>query len=155
TRLAAEQPDNLDFLHEAAEIASRPLGDEPLSIDLLRRLYAHAGNLLARDARAAGRLTAADAAAHAVDESVRLHGASGAPDAIGVATTMLLDSARLRVPDQRRWGWLRRAAELTEGALNDRAGAIRIWRLLHEQAPQDDGAREALARLYEAESRFA
>ena len=155
TRLAAEQPDNLDFLHEAAEIALKPLGDDALAIDLLRRLYAHAGNLLARDARASGKLGAADAAAHAVDEAVRMHVASGTPDAVGVATTLLLDSARLRVPDPRRWGWLRRAAELTESALDDRAGAIRIWRLLHEQAPQDEIAREALARLYEAEGRFA
>ena len=59
---------------------------------------------------------------HAVDEAVRMHVASGTPDAVGVATTLLLDSARLRVPDQRRWGWLRRAAELTEGALDDRGG---------------------------------
>ena len=61
----------------------------------------------------------------------------------------MLDSARLRVSDERRWGWLRRAAELTESALDDRAGAIRIWRRLHEQAPADEAAREALARLYE------
>jgi len=155
SRMAAEQPDNLDHLREAAEIASRALADEPLVIQLLGRLYDHAGNLLARDARATGRLTAAEAAAYAVDEAVRLHVASGASERLGIATTLLLDSARLRVPEERRWGWLRRAAELTDSALDDKAGAIRIWRLLHEQSPQDDVAREALARLYEREGRFA
>ena len=153
--LAAEQPDNLDTLREAVDVAAGPLADEPLVIDLLGRLHDRAANMIARGARATGRLAAADAAAHAVDESVRLHVASGTPERIGTATTLMLDSARLRVSDERRWGWLRRAAELTESALDDRAGAIRIWRLLHEQAPEDDTAREALARLYEQEGRFA
>jgi hypothetical protein len=155
SRLAAEQPDNLDFLHEAAGIAAGPLADEPLAIALLRRLHDHAGNLLMRDARATGRLSAEDGVAHAVDEAVQLHVASGALDRIGLAVTLLLDGARLRLPDERRWGWLRRAAELTARALDDRASAIRIWRLLHEQAPDDEAAREALARLYEGEGRFA
>jgi tetratricopeptide (TPR) repeat protein len=155
SRLAAEQPETLDFLREAAGIASGAVADEPLAIDLLRRLHDHAGNLLMRGARAAGKVSAEDGVAHAVDESVRLHAASGAPDRLGVAVTLLLDSARLRLPDERRWGWLRRAAELTEGPLDDRAAAIRVWRLLHEQAPADETAREALARLYEAEGRFA
>jgi len=155
SRLAAEQPDNLDYLREAADIASRAISDEPLAIQLLGRLYDHAGNLLSRGAPATGRLAAADAAAQAVDESVRMHVASGAAERLGIATTLLLDSARLRVSDERRRGWLRRAAELTDSALDDKPGAIRIWRLLHEQAPQDDVAREALARLYEREGRFA
>jgi tetratricopeptide (TPR) repeat protein len=155
TRLAAEQPDNLDYLREAAEIAANPLSDESLVIELLGRLYDRAGNLLARGGRATGGVMAADAAAHAVDESVRLHVASGTAERLGTATTLMLDSARLKVSDERRWGWLRRAAELTETALDDRPAAIRIWRLLHEQAPDDQPAREALARLYEIEGRFA
>ena len=145
TRLAAEQPDNLDFLQRGGGDRARAARRRGARNRICsRRLCAHAGNLLARDARASGKLGAADAAAYAVDEAVRVHVASGTPDAVGVATTLLLDSARLRVPDQRRWGWLRRAAELTEGALDDRPGAIRIWRLLHEQAPEDEIAREAL-----------
>ena len=82
TRLAAEQPDNLDFLREAAEIASTALADETLAIELLGRLCDRAGNLLARGARAAGRMAAADVAAYAVDETVRLHVASGTPGAV-------------------------------------------------------------------------
>jgi tetratricopeptide repeat protein len=155
TRLAAEQPDNLDFLREAADIAATALADEGLAIDLLGRLGDRAGNLLAREVRASGRLAAADVAAYAVDETARLHVASGTPERLSRATALLLDSARLRVSDERRWGWLRRAAELTESSLDDRSGAIRIWRLLHEQAPDDESAREALARLYEADGRFA
>ena len=126
TRLSGEQPDNLDFLREAAGIASTALADEPLVIELLRQLHDHAGILLVRSARATGRIGPAEGAAHAVDESVRLHVASGAPERLGTAVTLLLDSARLRVSDDWRWGWLRRAAELTESALDDKPGAIRI-----------------------------
>jgi tetratricopeptide (TPR) repeat protein len=151
--LATEQPDNLDHLHEAVETAGK-LGDEALLIDLLGRLGSRAGDLLARGARATGRLSAPDVAAYAVDEAARLDVAAGGSERLGRAITLMLDSNRLRVSDERRWSWLRRAAELTESALADRPGAIRIWRLLHEQAPQDDSAREALARLYEAEGRF-
>jgi hypothetical protein len=154
-RLAAEQSDNLDFLREAAEVAATALADEALAIDLLGRLCDGAANLLARGARASGRLAAADVAAYAVDEIVRLHVASGTPERIGTACALLLDGARLRLPDERRWAWLRRAAELTETSLHDRSGAIRIWRQLHDQAADDEAAREALARLYEAETRFA
>src|SRR4029079_18428649 len=60
--LAAEQPDNLDFLREASEIAAGPLANEALVIDLLGRLYERAAQMLARGAAATGRLTAADAA---------------------------------------------------------------------------------------------
>src|SRR4029079_11668337 len=107
-----------------------------------------------RAPRARARAAAADAAAQAVDESVRMHVASGAAERLGIATTLLLDSARLRVSDERRRGWLRRRGAVNDSALDDKPGAIRIWRLLHEQAPQDDVAREALARLYEREGRF-
>ena len=34
-RLAAEQPDNLDYLREAADVAAGPLADESLALDLL------------------------------------------------------------------------------------------------------------------------
>src|SRR5262249_22152541 len=34
-RLAAEQPDNLDYLREAAEVAATAVADEALAIDLL------------------------------------------------------------------------------------------------------------------------
>ena len=154
-RLAVEQTDNLDFLREAAEIASGTLADEALALDLLGRLYDRAGSVLARAAEATGRLSAADAAAQAVDETVRLHVASGTPGRLREAAALLLDGARRRLPDDRRRAWLRRAAELTAGPLADKAGAIRIWRLLHDEAPDDQPAREALAALYEAEGRFA
>ena len=68
---------------------------------------------------------------------------------------MLLEGARLPAATETRRAWLRRAAELTETQLADTAGAIRIWRTLHEEAPADETAREALARLYERERRFA
>ena len=68
---------------------------------------------------------------------------------------MLLEGARLPAAAEIRRAWLRRAAELTEHQLADTAGAIRIWRTLHEEAPADERAREALARLYERERRFA
>ena len=154
-RLAAEQPDNLDFLREAVDVASTTLADETLALDLLGRLSDGAGSLLGRGARASGRLAAADVAAWAVDEMARLHAASGARERTTLAVTLMLDAARLRLADERRWAWMRRAAELTESALGDRPGAIRIWRQLHEQAPDDEPAREALARLYETETRFA
>jgi tetratricopeptide (TPR) repeat protein len=154
TRLAAEQPDNLDFLGEAAELASAGLADEALALDLLGRLYDRAGSLLARGADATGRLAASDGAAHALEEMVRRHAASGAAERVRQAAALLLDGARLRIADERRWAWLRRAAELTTGPLADKPGAIRIWRLLLDQAPGDRPAREALAALYEAEGRF-
>jgi len=153
--LATEQPDNLDHLREAVEIASAAIGEEALTLELLGRLSDSAASLLSRGARATGRLAAADVAAWAVDEMARLHAASGARARIERAVGLMLDAARLRVADERRWAWLRRAAELTETGVGDRPGAIRIWRELHAQAPDDEPAREALARLYEAETRFA
>ena len=137
------------------EIAAGALADEALALDLLARLGDRAAHLLAHGARATGRFAAADVAAYAVDEAVRLHVSAGTPERTGRATAMLLDAARFRVSDERRHGWLRRAAELTETTLANRSGAIRIWRPLHEQAPEDAPAGEALARLYEAEGRFA
>ena len=69
---------------------------------------------------------------------------------------MLLEEARgSRPPPRHRRAWLRRAAELTESELADPAGAIRIWRTLHEEGPAGAVAREALARLYEGERPFA
>ena len=78
---------------------SSPLGDEALAIDLLRRLYAHAGNLLARDARAgrqAGRRRRR--CPRGRREPFACTSPRGRADAVGAATTLLLDSARLRVP---------------------------------------------------------
>ncbi len=155
SRLAVEQPDNLDYLHEAAALAATRLADEALALDLHARARDRAGELLAWGAPATGRHAAEDVAAAAIDEIARLHAESGAPERVRAAVAILVDADRLRVGEERRRGWLRRAAELTEGALDDRSGAIRIWRALHDKAPDDDTAREALGRLYEVERRFA
>ncbi len=150
-RLADEQPNELDCLREAAAVALAK-ADEPQAVELLGRLAERAARLAQLGGDSDAPLAAA---AHAIDESVRLHVAAGGAERIGRATAMLLEGARLpAVPDTRR-AWLRRAAELTENELADPAGAIRIWRTLHDEAPADPGAREALARLYESERRFA
>jgi tetratricopeptide (TPR) repeat protein len=153
-RLATLVPTDLDPAREAAELALT-LGDEGLALDTLGRLWNGAVHLLRQRVAAAGRHQPADAAAFALEETVRRHEASGVPERIGRATGQLLDGARLPVDDERRRQWLRRAAEMTASALGDRPEAIRIWRLLHEEAPADGRARESLARLYEDEERFA
>src|SRR6185436_1257320 len=89
------------------------------------------------------------------DQGVRLHVASRDPARLRLARTLLLEGARLPAADAVRRGWLRQAAELAEGGLGDKADAIRIWRQLHEEAPEDETAREALARLFEAERRYS
>ena len=152
-RLADEQPNDLDFLREAADVA---LGrsDEPLALELLGRLAERAARLAQMNGPGAT-TPAVEAAAYAIDESVRLHVAAGGAERLGRAVALLLEGARLPAAASTRHGWLRRAAEVSEERLGDRAGAIRIWRALHDEAPEDDGAREALARLYEGERRFA
>ena len=152
-RLSSEQPNDLDSLREAAGVALAGT-DEPLALALLGQLAERATRLLQMRGGAADP-QALDAAIHAIDESVRLHVAAGGPERLRRATALLLEGARLPATDDTRHAWLRRAAELTEDRLADRPGAIRIWRTLHEQAPADDRAREALARLYEGERRFA
>ena len=153
-RLSDEQPNDLDFLREAASVALAK-SDEPLALELLGRLAERAARLTQLDAGSAGTEAALAAAAHAIDESVRLQVAGGGAEQVRRATAMLLEGARLPASAETRRGWLRRAAALTETQLADTAGAIRIWRTLHEETPADEGAREALARLYERERRFA
>jgi tetratricopeptide (TPR) repeat protein len=153
-RLAAEQPDDLDALAEAAELALATR-DEPLALDLFGRLADRAMRLARLGAFASGGRQPLDAAAQAIDEIVRLHVASRAPERLLLATALLLEGARLPAPTEARHGWLRLAAQIAEGPLADAAEAIRIWRALHEDAPGTADAREALARLYEGGGRFA
>jgi tetratricopeptide (TPR) repeat protein len=157
-RLSSEQPRDLVFLREAAAVATAR-ADEPLALELYGQLAERATRLAQMSAAGAGADDAVEAAAHAIEESVRLHAAAGTRDRLRRATAMLLEGARLPTRDEKetetRRGWLRRAAQLTEERLGDTAGAIRIWRTLHEQAPSDGDGREALARLYERERRFA
>ena len=123
TRLAVEQPDNLDFLREAAEIASSALADEALAIELLGRLCDRAGNLLARGARAAGRMAAADVAALRRRRDRAAARRVGNARAVGTGRPRCCSTAPgCGVADERRWGWLRRAAELTESAAGRPAG---------------------------------
>jgi tetratricopeptide (TPR) repeat protein len=153
-RLSDEQPNDLDSLREAAAVALAR-SDEPQAVELLGRLAERAARLAQLGGQGSGSDAAVGAAAHAIDESVRLHVADGSAERVGRATAMLLEGARLPAATEIRRAWLRRAAELTENQLADTAGAIRIWRTLHEEAPADAGAREALARLYERERRYA
>jgi hypothetical protein len=153
-RLSDEQPNDLQLLREASGVALAK-GDEPLGVELLAQLAERAARVVQLGAGDASTEAALDAAAHAIDESVRLHVAAGGAERLQRATAMLLEGARLPAAAETRRGWLRRAAELTEERLGDTAGAIRTWRSLHEEAPADQGAREALARLYERERRFA
>jgi tetratricopeptide (TPR) repeat protein len=153
-RLAVEQPNDLDALAEAAELA---LGgrDEALAVDLLGRLADRAMRLARLGSAAAGTRQPVEVATHAIDELVRLHAASRAPERLRRATALLLEGARLPASADVRHAWLRSAAELAEGQLRDGTEAIRVWRALHEDAPSDAAAREALARLYEGGGRFA
>jgi thioredoxin-like negative regulator of GroEL len=153
-RLSVEQPNDLEVLREAAAVALAK-SDEPLALELLAQLAERATRLAHTRAGGPAGAAAVEAAAHAVDESVRLNVGARGNDRIRRAISLLLEGARLPAADDIRRGWLRRAAELSETALGDTAGAIRIWRTLHEEAPADEGAREALARLYEGERRFA
>jgi tetratricopeptide (TPR) repeat protein len=151
-RLAAEQPNDLDALYEAAELATP---NQARALDLLARLADRAMRLARLGASATGTRQPLDVATAAVGELVRLHVASRAPERLRLATALLLEASRLPAAAETRHGWLRQAAELAEGPLGDGTEAIRLWRALHEDAPGDDAAREALARLYESGGRFA
>jgi thioredoxin-like negative regulator of GroEL len=153
-RLSDEQPNDLDFLREGAGVALAR-SDEPLALELLGRLAERAARLAQMEVPEGRAEAALQAATYAIDESVRLHTAAGGPERVRRAIAMLLEGARLPAAAPTRQAWLRQAAELTEERLADRAGAIRIWRMLHDESPADEGAREALARLYERERRFA
>jgi tetratricopeptide (TPR) repeat protein len=153
-RLAGEQPNNLDFLAEAADLALAA-SDEKRALDVLGRLADQATRLARIGASATGTRQPLDVAVRAIDELVRLHAASGTPERLRRATALLLEGARLPAAAEIRHGWLRQAAELAEGRLGETPDAIRIWRTLHEDAPADGPAREALARLYEGGGRYA
>src|SRR5262245_24544568 len=86
---------------------------------------------------------------------VRLHEAAGTRQRTARAAALLLEGWRLPFDADKRRQWLRRAALLTESKLGDRAGAIDLWRMLNEDAPDDEAAHAALARLCEEEGRFA
>ena len=134
TRLAAEQPDNLDFLREAA-------GDRAGAARRRARWRSscsagsttRAGNLLARDARAerpAGRRRRRRATPST--RAVRMHVAVGDARRGRRATTLLLDGARLRVRRRAALGLAaarrradRRARSTTGGRDPDLAAAAR------------------------------
>jgi tetratricopeptide (TPR) repeat protein len=154
-RLADEEPADLDHLWEAAEVALRPLADEGLRLETLARLWARATGRVQRSAAAAGRHQPAEAAVFALEEMVRLHEAAGTRQRTARAAALLLEGWRLPFDADKRRQWLRRAALLTESTLGDRPGAIDLWRMLNEDAPDDEAAHAALARLCEEEGRFA
>jgi tetratricopeptide (TPR) repeat protein len=156
-QLGTERPENLDFLREAAELASGKLDDDTLAIAVLGRLCDEAERLLRLGTTATGTLDAKTAAQYALDRMVARHVAAGTAERSRRAIALLTAGAQLdgaAFGAAERQAWLRRAAELTETALGDRAAAIELWRHLHEQAPDEAEPREALCRLLEQEERF-
>jgi Tfp pilus assembly protein PilF/Flp pilus assembly protein TadD len=154
-RLAEEQPGNLDHLHEASELALGSLRDETLAEKALERLWIEATRLLRLSSPAAGRNQAEEAASFALEKLVALHTAAVRPERVRRAIALLLEGARLPLIPENHVGWLRRAAELCESPLDDKAAAIDIWRLIAEEAPGAATAREALVRLHEDLQRYA
>jgi tetratricopeptide (TPR) repeat protein len=155
--LAREAPDDLDVAREAAAVALASTDDEALRLECLERLWAGAVRVLRLGGWTGGQGQPAEAAGYALGELVRLHVASGAPARLSRAVVLLQDGARLPVDEPLRRQWLQRAAELLESGLGDPRGAVRAWRALHEEGGGGDDRRprEALARLYEEQRRFA
>jgi tetratricopeptide (TPR) repeat protein len=153
-KLAALLPTRLEPLTEAADIAEKQLHDEELSRATLRQLLDRAVQLL-RAGGAAKRLRNAEAAAVRAVEGLaaQLLVAKDRADT-RKAIDLLLDGSRLPVAAESRRALIRRAGFLALDGVGDRTLARDIHRRLLEEDPDDRGAAEVLARLYEEAEAF-
>lgn len=144
-RIAELDRDNLDALHEAAEVAQEPLRDAKRTLALLDALHTRALSLWRHDRKATGAREAQATTAWAIERLRDLHLAAGDTRA---ALELLVDSASLPLPAELTLQMRHQAAELARGPLSDAPRAIALYRDILAQGPRDVRAIEALAELY-------
>lgn len=151
-KIAEATPGDLDPLEEAARLALGKGGDGAVARSILSTLAAEAQGLVRRGRAAAGQKQALDVALWSLEELAKIAGEAGEQ---GRQVELLVEAARL-APDAELARRLRReAAEVASGKAGDRRRAVELYEGILAQTPDDGGAIEALARLFEADGRLA
>lgn len=132
--------DDLDPLHEAAELALETLDDPELREESLERLYREASRLWRAGVEAAGRRTPEGSARWALDELVRIYEER---EEHSKAVTLLAEGAQLPVIPAASRDMRRRAARLAAGPLGDHGRAMVLYRgILAETSEDEETIRE-------------
>ncbi|MEM9189130.1 MAG: tetratricopeptide repeat protein [Myxococcota bacterium] len=150
TRLADLAEDDLDPLHEAAEVALAHLEDPDLRRKTTDRLYREAARLWKRHTETKGEKTPADSARWALDRLVEVYDQQGEP---GAMVALLADAAHLPVDGDESRELRRRAAKIA-AEVGDRARAIVLYRGILDENPDDQDTLAQLADVCEAEGRL-
>jgi tetratricopeptide (TPR) repeat protein len=156
-RVAALAQNDVDALHEAAELAmgrdgQAGLGDDALIDESLHRLWDRASRLARREASTEGTRLPIASAAWALENLVARRLAAGAHRE---AFALLLEGAALPLPPERRRALRVQAADLASGPLADPARAIDLYRAVLDEAPADAYVADRLAVLFERGERFS
>lgn len=149
-RLAEAEPDSLDALLEAGEVASEQIEDVDKRVRILRLLFDTASAMFRSGAEASGDATPAHCSSWGADQLV----AALVEREPGAALSVLLAASALPFDDDFRFEYLRRAAVIAREQLQDDLRAIGLYRDLLQAAPGDAGAIAALGELYRAADRL-
>lgn len=150
-KIAGNFPDDLDPLHDAAEIAREPVGDADLASSILDRLHRASRRLWEGGDEASGERAAGDMAVWSLDELVSSALESG--DAKR-AVDLLVSGARMPVDAERSRDMRRRAGELCREQLDDQDRALRLMQSVVDESVEDVEAVAQLGVLLEQRGRF-
>jgi tetratricopeptide (TPR) repeat protein len=151
-QIAEATPNDLDPLEEAARLALGKGGDGAIARSALSTLAGEAQSLLRRGRAAAGQRSALDAALWSLEALAKIAGEAGEQ---GRQVELLVEAARLALDPEVTRRLRREAAEVASGKAGDRRRAVDLYEGILAQSPDDTGALEALAPLFEADGRLA
>ncbi len=137
------------LLERLIEIADAPAPRNALRLDLARLVESRFDNLSRAIDLLEGILEEDPSHASAVLELSRIYEKSGADRELAELLSRQISSAEERGAVDVQVGLLYRLAEVSEGRLGDVERAISTYRSILELAPQNRGALDALARLFE------
>lgn len=143
--LADADPEQLDVLWEAAEVAADHARDRQKLATTLEALHQRAIALWRRGKKPAGKHDSAAAVAFAVERLVGLHEAEAEH---ARSLQLLTEAASLPFDAAHKQRFLHRAAALCSGPLSQPARAIELYRDVLTLDPRDESALSALGQLY-------
>ncbi|MCG8556457.1 MAG: tetratricopeptide repeat protein [Proteobacteria bacterium] len=150
-RLAELTPDNLDALHEAADVAENTIGDRDLAVSILRRLFERCAKLLKRGGEASGARQVEPTALWAVQRLVVL---TRQPREYASTVDLLLRAASMPFELSVRQQFRHEAAELYAQELEDPTRAIDLYRQILDVDPVDQKAVKKLGDIFLAQDRL-
>ncbi|MDD9936468.1 MAG: hypothetical protein OXT09_22845 [Myxococcales bacterium] len=149
-KLAEAEPESLDPLLEAGEVASEHVDESDKRVRILRLVFDTAAAMFRSETEASGDATPAHCCSWATDQlAATLLEADPA-----AALSVLLAASALPFEDEFRNDYLRRAAGIAKDPLKDELRAIGLYRDVLQAQPGDAAAVAALAELYEAGDRL-